>query len=64
MDPSARATARASREFLARAAEAVVKVGIQQLVDLGTGIPTSPAPSTIPPSGEAHHGGARGRNRR
>ncbi|MFI7225132.1 SAM-dependent methyltransferase [Nonomuraea angiospora] len=64
MDPSARATAWASREFLARAAEAVVTMGSRQLVDLGAGIPTSPAPSTVPSPGEAHHGGARGRSRR
>ncbi|GAA3722447.1 SAM-dependent methyltransferase [Nonomuraea antimicrobica] len=40
--PNARATARANRNFLVRATEAVVEAGIRQFVDLGTGIPTSP----------------------
>ncbi|GAA3695285.1 SAM-dependent methyltransferase [Nonomuraea antimicrobica] len=40
--PNARATARANRNFLVRATEAVAMAGIRQFVDLGTGIPTSP----------------------
>lgn len=40
--PNARTTARANRDFLVRATRFVVEAGIRQLVDLGTGIPTSP----------------------
>lgn len=40
--PNARVTARANRDFLVRAVEAVAREGVEQFVDLGTGIPTSP----------------------
>ncbi|MGR6915447.1 SAM-dependent methyltransferase [[Actinomadura] parvosata] len=40
--PNARTTARANRDFLVRATEAVAEAGIDQFVDLGTGVPTSP----------------------
>ncbi|MER7363260.1 SAM-dependent methyltransferase [Nonomuraea wenchangensis] len=40
--PNARTTARANRSFLIRATDAVVRAGVRQFVDLGTGVPTSP----------------------
>lgn len=40
--PEARITARANREFGARAAGWIGEQGIRQLIDLGSGIPTSP----------------------
>ncbi|MFI1329946.1 SAM-dependent methyltransferase [Streptomyces sp. NPDC020845] len=40
--PTVRGTARANREFLLRAVRTVVGDGIRQIIDIGTGIPTSP----------------------
>ncbi|MGY0057082.1 SAM-dependent methyltransferase [Streptomyces sp. LZ34] len=40
--PTIRGTARANREFLLRAVRTVVAGGIRQIIDIGTGIPTSP----------------------
>lgn len=40
--PYARSYARSNREFLHRAVRAVVGRGVRQIVDVGTGIPTSP----------------------
>ncbi|KNB53681.1 hypothetical protein AC230_03410 [Streptomyces caatingaensis] len=42
MVPDARPSARANRAFLLRAVREVVRGGIRQIVDIGTGIPTSP----------------------
>ncbi|MBY8887569.1 SAM-dependent methyltransferase [Streptomyces sp. PTM05] len=42
MAPEARASARANRAFLGRAVRTVVRSGIRQVIDIGTGIPTSP----------------------
>ncbi|MEU9504144.1 SAM-dependent methyltransferase [Streptomyces sp. NPDC048196] len=40
--PQVRLSARANRAFLRRAVRTVVDAGVRQLIDLGTGIPTSP----------------------
>jgi hypothetical protein len=40
--PETRLNARASRQFLQRAVRFVTEAGIRQIVDIGTGIPTSP----------------------
>ncbi|MGH3902951.1 MAG: SAM-dependent methyltransferase [Pseudonocardiaceae bacterium] len=40
--PEAQLTARANREFGARAARCIAERGIRQFIDLGSGIPTSP----------------------
>ncbi|MEV0263421.1 SAM-dependent methyltransferase [Streptomyces sp. NPDC050617] len=40
--PDARPSARANRAFLRRAVREVVRGGIRQIIDIGTGIPTSP----------------------
>ncbi|MEC4019044.1 SAM-dependent methyltransferase [Streptomyces sp. H27-D2] len=40
--PEVRPSARANRDFLHRAVRAVVSAGIRQIIDIGTGIPTSP----------------------
>ncbi|HEV3169062.1 MAG TPA: SAM-dependent methyltransferase [Actinocrinis sp.] len=40
--PRVRAAARENRAFLHRAVRAVVRAGIRQIIDIGTGIPTSP----------------------
>ncbi|MET9296532.1 SAM-dependent methyltransferase [Streptomyces sp. NPDC003077] len=40
--PEARVSARANRAFLHRAVRDVVRGGIRQIIDIGTGIPTSP----------------------
>ena len=40
--PSIAATARGNRDFVQRAATAVVRAGVTQFLDIGTGIPTSP----------------------
>lgn len=40
--PDARVSVRANRDFLRRAVSAVVGAGVRQIVDIGTGIPTSP----------------------
>ncbi|MZE76927.1 SAM-dependent methyltransferase [Streptomyces xinghaiensis] len=40
--PDTRATARANRAFMQRAVRTVVKAGVRQIIDIGTGIPTSP----------------------
>ncbi len=43
MTPDVRVSARANRDFLGRAVRTVVREhGVRQIVDLGTGIPTSP----------------------
>ncbi|MFP8961121.1 SAM-dependent methyltransferase [Streptomyces nanhaiensis] len=43
MAPDVRASARANRDFLGRAVRTVVgELGIRQIIDVGTGIPTSP----------------------
>ncbi|MEV6315440.1 SAM-dependent methyltransferase [Streptomyces sp. NPDC051776] len=42
ISPDARPSARANRAFLRRAAKSVVDSGIRQIIDIGTGIPTSP----------------------
>ncbi|MBH1938161.1 SAM-dependent methyltransferase [Streptomyces sp. AV19] len=42
MVPDARPSARANRDFLLRAVREVVRGGIRQIIDVGTGIPTSP----------------------
>jgi O-methyltransferase involved in polyketide biosynthesis len=42
MVPDARERARAGRRFLGRAVRALAEEGIDQFIDLGTGIPTSP----------------------
>jgi hypothetical protein len=41
--PEFRAVAQANRGFLVRVVEAMVRAGIRQFIDLGTGIPTSPS---------------------
>ena len=40
--PDARVSVRANRAFLRRAVRTVVGAGIRQIIDIGTGIPTSP----------------------
>jgi hypothetical protein len=40
--PSGRALARANRDFLVRAVQCLTAQGIDQFIDVGTGIPTSP----------------------
>lgn len=40
--PQFRVTAHSNREFLHRAVRAAVRQGIRQIIDIGTGIPTSP----------------------
>ncbi|UNO44341.1 SAM-dependent methyltransferase [Streptomyces sp. MST-110588] len=40
--PQVRVSARANRAFLRRAVRELVKDGIEQIIDIGTGIPTSP----------------------
>ncbi|MFI9237655.1 SAM-dependent methyltransferase [Streptomyces sp. NPDC053079] len=40
--PQVRLSARANRAFLRRAVQAAVRGGIRQILDIGTGIPTSP----------------------
>ncbi len=45
--PDARASARANREFLRRAVRTVVGAGVRQIIDVGTGIPTSPSTHEI-----------------
>jgi hypothetical protein len=40
--PEARSTARGNRGFLHRAVRTVVRRGVRQIVDIGTGIPTAP----------------------
>jgi hypothetical protein len=40
--PDARVSVRANRDFLRRAVRTVVEAGIRQIIDIGTGIPTSP----------------------
>ncbi|MFF5205758.1 SAM-dependent methyltransferase [Streptosporangium sp. NPDC000396] len=40
--PDSRLTARANRNFLARAVRLMARRGVRQFIDLGTGIPTSP----------------------
>lgn len=40
--PGVRDSARANRDFLVRAVRAVVNSGVRQIIDVGTGIPTSP----------------------
>ncbi|MFE6775558.1 SAM-dependent methyltransferase [Streptomyces sp. NPDC057702] len=42
MAPEARPSARANRQFLRRALQHVVARGVRQVIDIGTGIPTSP----------------------
>jgi hypothetical protein len=42
MAPEAPASARANRAFLHRAVRTVVGAGVRQIIDVGTGIPTSP----------------------
>ncbi|MEU6085062.1 SAM-dependent methyltransferase [Streptomyces sp. NPDC047108] len=42
ISPDARPSARANRAFLRRAVKSVVESGIRQIIDIGTGIPTSP----------------------
>lgn len=43
MAPEARASARANRQFLLRAVRHLARQGVRQFLDIGTGIPTSPA---------------------
>ncbi|NJQ03902.1 SAM-dependent methyltransferase [Streptomyces sp. PLAI1-29] len=45
--PSTRVTALANRAFMRRAVRAVVGAGVRQIIDIGTGIPTSPNPHEI-----------------
>jgi S-adenosyl methyltransferase len=40
--PDARVSVRANRDFMRRAVRTVVAAGVRQIVDIGTGIPTSP----------------------
>jgi hypothetical protein len=40
--PDARVSVRANRQFLRRAVRTVVDAGVRQIIDIGTGIPTSP----------------------
>ncbi|WP_030543224.1 SAM-dependent methyltransferase [Streptomyces albus] len=40
--PDTRATARANRAFMERAVRTAVGAGVRQIIDIGTGIPTSP----------------------
>ena len=40
--PDARKTARSNRTFLVKAVQLMTQAGIEQFIDLGTGIPTSP----------------------
>ncbi len=40
--PDARVSARANREFLHRAVRGLARSGVRQIIDIGTGIPTSP----------------------
>jgi len=40
--PDARKTARSNRAFLVKAVQLMTQAGIEQFIDLGTGIPTSP----------------------
>ncbi|WP_241561109.1 SAM-dependent methyltransferase [Streptomyces orinoci] len=40
--PDARPSARANRAFMHRAVREVVRRGVRQIIDIGTGIPTSP----------------------
>lgn len=40
--PDVRLSARANRDFLQRAVRSVVQDGVRQIIDIGTGIPTSP----------------------
>ncbi len=40
--PDARVSVRANRDFLHRAVRRVVRDGVRQIIDIGTGIPTSP----------------------
>lgn len=42
MAPEAPASARANRAFMRRAVRTVVRAGVRQIIDVGTGIPTSP----------------------
>jgi hypothetical protein len=42
LSPDVRRSALANRDFLQRAVAAVVRGGIRQIIDIGTGIPTSP----------------------
>ncbi|MEU8353887.1 MULTISPECIES: SAM-dependent methyltransferase [unclassified Streptomyces] len=42
MAPDTRASARANRAFMHRAVRTVVRSGIRQIIDIGTGIPTAP----------------------
>ncbi|MEU3959599.1 SAM-dependent methyltransferase [Streptomyces buecherae] len=42
MAPEARPSARANRQFLLRAVQHAVRQGVRQIIDIGTGIPTSP----------------------
>ncbi len=42
MAPEAPASARANRAFMRRAVRTVVRGGVRQIIDIGTGIPTSP----------------------
>jgi hypothetical protein len=53
--PEARFAARANRRFLVRAVQALAGLGVDQFIDLGTGLPTSPnvhevARETLPDS--------------
>jgi len=41
-NPNARATARANRAFMTRAARYLAESGVRQFLDIGTGLPTSP----------------------
>jgi hypothetical protein len=45
--PQVRLSARANRAFLQRAVRALVAGGIRQIIDIGTGIPTSPNPHEV-----------------
>src|SRR3712207_191710 len=40
--PSARDAARANRRFMQRAVQRLAALGVQQFLDVGTGLPTSP----------------------
>jgi hypothetical protein len=42
MVPDARPSARGNRDFMQRAVRTVVRAGVRQILDIGTGIPTSP----------------------
>ena len=54
MIPDARRLALANRAFLARAVQAMTETGIDQFIDLGSGLPTSPAVHEIARASHPH----------